>query len=94
MKNLEKVPEKSLPCLRKEKKNYLAYLKVFLNATAHHPSKAGFSVKEKQSFIGTACNFLEAPAQKFSGSSVTLPGILTVWQENLIRAVLQQIIVL
>lgn len=40
---------------------HLAYLKVFLNAIAHHPSKAWFSVKEKQSLIVTTCNFLEAP---------------------------------
>lgn len=74
---------------------HLAYLKVFLNAIAHHPSKAWFSVKEKQSLIVTTCNFLEAPTQRFSGSCVILPEILIVWQENLIsRAVLQQIIVL
>lgn len=51
MRNLEKVPEKSFPCLRKEKKPksilHLAYLKDLLNAIAHHPSKAWFSVKEK-----------------------------------------------
>lgn len=40
---------------------HLAYLKDLLNAIAHHPSKAWFSVKEKQSFILTTCNFLEAP---------------------------------
>lgn len=46
--------------LKKKKNLHLAYLKVFLNAIAHHPSKAWFSVKEKQSLIVTTCNFLEA----------------------------------
>lgn len=46
---------------RKKSILHLAYLEVFLHAIAHHPSKAWFSVKEKQSFTVTICNFLEAP---------------------------------